>query len=134
MSRRSGRRLLLDTHALLWWLAGDTHLSSAARKIIADESAVVFVSAASAWEIATKVRLGRLEDPHGISDSLPAHLAAQAFEALPISLEHGRRAGRLPGPHRDPFDRMLAAQAQAEDLALVSNEQVFDGYGINRIW
>jgi PIN domain nuclease of toxin-antitoxin system len=92
------------------------------------------VSAVSAWEIATKVRLGRLEDPHGIGDSLPEHVAAQAFEALPITLEHGRRAGRLPGPHRDPFDRMLVAQAQAEDLALVSNEEVFDGYGINRIW
>ena len=134
MSRHSGRRLLLDTHTLLWWLAGDKHLSSAARKIIADESAVVFVSAVSAWEIATKVRLGRLEDPHGIGESLPAHVAAQAFEALPISLEHGRRAGRLPGPHRDPFDRMLVAQAQAEDLALVSNEEVFDAYRINRIW
>src|SRR6266852_859579 len=97
-----GRRLLLDTHTLLWWLTGDPHLSPAARRVIAQASALAFVSAASAWEIATKVRLGRLDDPQGVTDSLGAHLRAQGFRELPITLEHGRRAGKLPGPPKDP--------------------------------
>jgi PIN domain nuclease of toxin-antitoxin system len=125
---------LLDTHTFLWWLIGDTRLSAAARAAIADESALVYVSAATAWEIATKVRLGKLHDPHGVTDSLATHLALQGFLELPITLEHGRLAGRLPGPHRDPFDRMLIAQAQAEGLALISNERPFDAYGVVRIW
>lgn len=129
-----GRRLLLDTHALLWWLTGDSHLSPAARRVIGEASALAFVSAASAWEIATKVRLGRLEDPQGVTDSLAAHLRAQGFRELPITLEHGRRAGKLPGPHKDPFDRMLIAQAQAEGLAIVSNDAAFDPYGVERVW
>ncbi|MBI2074162.1 MAG: type II toxin-antitoxin system VapC family toxin [Gemmatimonadetes bacterium] len=129
-----GRRLLLDTHALLWWLSGDTRLSRAARRAIADESATVFVSAASAWEVATKARLGKLSDPLGLADALGTHLAAQGFQELPITLEHGRRAGKLPGPHKDLFDRMLIAQAQTDGLAVVSNETVFDGYGVQRVW
>ncbi len=129
-----GRRLLLDTHALLWWLAGDEQLSDRASQAVADQEALVFVSAASAWEIATKVRLGRLADPHGVTESLAAHLAAQGFRELPITLEHARVAGKLPGPHRDPFDRMLIAQAQLERLAIVSNEAPFDGYGVERVW
>ena len=129
-----GRRLLLDTHALMWWLTGDPHLSTAARGAIGQASAVAFVSAASAWEIATKVRLGRLNDPKGVTDSLGAHLRAQGFRELPITLEHGRRAGKLPGAHKDPFDRMLIAQAQSEGLTIVSNERAFDPYGIERIW
>jgi PIN domain nuclease of toxin-antitoxin system len=129
-----GRRLLLDTHTLLWWLTGDPHLSPAARRAIAQASALAFVSAASAWEIATKVRLGRLDDPHGVTDSLGAHVRAQGFRELPITLEHGRRAGKLPGPHKDPFDRMLIAQAQSEGLAIVSNDAAFDQYGVERLW
>lgn len=129
-----GRRLLLDTHTLLWWLVGNAQLSARARAVIAEPFAVVFVSAASGWEIATKVRLGKLPDPHGVTDSLAAHVTAQGFRELPISLEHGRRAGRLPGPHKDPFDRMLIAQAQAEGLALVSNEARFDAYEVERVW
>lgn len=129
-----GRPLLLDTHALLWWIAGDAHLSRAARRAIADESATVFVSAASAWEVATKVRLGKLSDPFGVSDALGAHVAAQGFHELPITLQHGRRAGNLPGPHKDPFDRMLIAQALGDGLTVVSNETIFDAYGIQRVW
>lgn len=129
-----GRPLLLDTHALLWWIAGDQRLSRAARQAIADESATVFVSAASAWEVATKVRLGKLSDPRGLADALASHVAAQGFRELPITLEQGRRAGRLPGLHKDPFDRMLIAQAQTDGLAVVSNETVFDAYGVQRIW
>ncbi len=130
----AGQRLLLDTHALLWWLIGDPRLSVAARVAISDAAALVYVSAASAWEIATKIRLGKLDDPHGVTDSLATHLAIQGFLELPITVEHGRRAGRLPGPHKDPFDRMLIAQAQAEGLALISNETPFDSYGVVRIW
>jgi PIN domain nuclease of toxin-antitoxin system len=130
----SGRPLLLDTHALLWWLAGDARLSAPARAAIRDSAATVWVSAASAWEIATKVRLGKLADPHGVSDTLSAHIAAQGFRELPITLEHGRRAGKLPGPHKDPFDRMLIAQAQAEGLAIVSVETTFEAYGVERAW
>lgn len=130
----AAQRLLLDTHALLWWLTGDRQLSPAARAAIADPAAAVLVSAASAWEIATKIRLGKLSDPRGVLDSLAAHLGAQGFADLPITVEHARRAGRLPGPHRDPFDRMLIAQAQTEGLALVSNERPFDAYGVVRIW
>ena len=109
-------------------------MSARASRAIADEGALVFVSAASAWEIATKVRLGRLADPHGVTDSLAAHFTAQGFRELPITVEHGRLAGKLPGPHRDPFDRMLVAQAQLERLAIVSNEAPFDGYGVERVW
>lgn len=129
-----GRRLLLDTHALVWWLSGDSRLSRAARQAVADDLAEVFVSAASAWELATKVRLGKLSDPHGVADALSSHLADQGFRALPITLEHGRGAGKLPGPHKDPFDRMLITQAQREGLAVVSNDTVFDAYGVHRVW
>lgn len=129
-----GRRLLLDTHTLLWWLIGDAQLSATARRAVAQPSAVAFVSAASAWEIARKVRLGRLPDPEGVTDSLGAHIRAQGFRELPITVEHGRRAGKLPGSHKDPFDRMLIAQAQSEGLAIVSNDAAFDPYGVERIW
>jgi PIN domain nuclease of toxin-antitoxin system len=126
-------RLLLDTHALLWWLAGDDRLTRAARSGIQNAHNTVLVSAASAWEIATKHRLGKL-DASAIADGLGPVLASQSFEPLDITLEHAERAGALAGEHRDPFDRMLIAQAQAERLTLVSNELAFDGYGIARIW
>ncbi len=127
-------RLLLDTHALLWWLAEDSSLPASARRAIANKNNTVVVSAASAWEIATKVRLGRLEAAADLTSDLPGYLAQERFEGLPVSIEHGIRAGSLPGSHKDPFDRMLIAQAQAESLTIVSNEAVFDGYGVRRIW
>jgi len=99
-----------------------------------DEANVVLVSAASAWEIATKVRLGRLPGAVDVVAELPAMLIEQRFESLPMSVAHALRAGSLPGPHRDPFDRRLIAQAQAEDVPLISNETVFDAYGMRRIW
>ena len=126
-------RLLLDTHALLWWLAGSARLSAPAREAIAGGEEV-WVSAASAWEIATKLRLGRLPGAEALEAGLGAHLAAQGFAALPITLADGEAAGRLPGPHQDPFDRMLIAQALARDLALVSLEAPFDAYGVRRVW
>lgn len=127
-------RLLLDTHAFLWWLAGDEALSIAARTAIADENNDVFVSAASAWEISTKHRLGKLPGVAAIVAALDATIADQSFIALPISILHGQTGGALPGPHRDPFDRMLIAQALVDRLVLVSNEQIFDAYGVARLW
>jgi PIN domain nuclease of toxin-antitoxin system len=127
-------RLLLDTHALLWWLAGDEQLSPSARTAIADQDNDVFVSAASAWEIATKHRIGKLPAVAVIVADLDRVLLDQSFIGLPISIRHGQAGGALPGPHRDPFDRMLIAQAMLEELPLVSNEVVFDAYGVRRLW
>jgi PIN domain nuclease of toxin-antitoxin system len=126
--------LLLDTHTLLWWLAGDARLSRKARVAIADEENAIHVSAASAWEVSTKHRLGRLREVGPLVTAFAREVAAQGFIALDITLEHEQRAGNLGGAHRDPFDRMLVAQAQAEKLTLVSNEKVFDDYGIDRLW
>jgi PIN domain nuclease of toxin-antitoxin system len=127
-------RVLLDTHTLLWWLDGDRRLSRRARNVIAADDNAVLVSAASAWEISTKVRLGKLPGAIEVTAELPAVLRQQTFEPLPITIVHALRAGNLPGSHRDPFDRMLIAQAQDEDLALVSNDRVFDVYGVRRVW
>jgi len=127
-------RLLLDTHALLWWLDGDRRLSSRVRSLIGDESTVVFVSAASAWEVSTKVRIGKLPGAVEVAERFMEVIGRQDFEAISITVEHARLAGLLPGEHRDPFDRMLIAQAQIEGIALVSNEQLFDGFGVRRIW
>lgn len=127
-------KLLLDTHALLWWLAGDAqNLSKRARDAIENADNSVFVSAASAWEISIKQRLGKL-DAGVLSGQMAQIIARQTFIALDISMEHAERAGALSGAHRDPFDRMLIAQAQAENLTLVSNETAFEGYGVGRIW
>lgn len=126
-------RLLLDTHALLWWLAGDERLPVRARVTI-DASPEVYVSAASAWEIATKVRIGKLPDAISLAHDFSRHLAGQGFRGLDVTVEHGQRAGLLPDPHKDPFDRMLIAQALAENLVLVSNEEAFDQCGVLRLW
>ena len=126
-------RLLLDTHALLWWATLHPNLSPRARSAIGDVASEVYVSAASAWEIATKVRLGRLEWPEE-AGTVNSYAVGQGFRGLAVSLEHAERAGRLRMAHRDPFDRMLIAQAQAEDLLLVSNEAIFDSTGVLRHW
>lgn len=104
------------------------------RDTIADQNNAIFVSAASAWEIATKHRIGKLPGASEIVADLDAVLSGQGFKELSITVKHGRTAGNLPGPHRDPFDRMLIAQAMIEDMVLVSNEQLFDGYGVQRLW
>ena len=127
-------QLLLDTHALLWWWSGDSSLSSAARAAITDADATVYVSAASAWEIATKVRLGRLR-AHG--DVVPrfGELAAAAdLRHLAVTHRHGLRAGSYPTEHRDPFDRLLAAQAELESLTLVTNDAVFGEFPVGALW
>lgn len=127
-------RLLLDTHALLWWLDGDRRLPKRARSLISDEANVIFVSAASAWEISTKARLGKLPGAVDVAADLAGIITGQAFTPLDITILHAQRAGRLPGDHRDPFDRMLAAQAQIEDLPIVSNDAAFTGFSVERVW
>ena len=127
-------RALLDTHAFLWWIADSGRLSGTARGVIADESNDIEVSAASAWEIATKFRLGKLPGGEAVAADIAGRIAAQGFKELAIGVADAERAGRLPGPHRDPFDRMLIAQALARDLAVVSIDAVFDRYGVNRLW
>ena len=127
-------RLLLDTHTLLWWLSENPSLPASARKLIAKKTDDVLVSAVSAWEIATKVRLGKLPIAIDLAHDFSAYLERERFVTLAVSIEHGIRAGLLPGPHKDPFDRMLIAQALAENLAIVSNDVVFDGYAVKRVW
>lgn len=127
-------RSLLDTHAFLWWLAGDERLSGAARKAMSEALDTIFVSAASIWEIATKHRLGKLPGASAIVADLPGVIESQGFVGLPITIRHGQAAGALPGPNHDPFDRMLIAQAILDDLILVSNERAFDAYGVRRLW
>ena len=127
-------RLLLDTHAFLWWLAGSRQLSADARAAIEDDANDVLVSAATAWEIATKHCLGKLPQVGLVARDVSGAVANEGFEELAITVNDAQRAGQLPGPHRDPFDRMLIAQAVVHGLALVSIEAVFDSYGVNRLW
>jgi PIN domain nuclease of toxin-antitoxin system len=126
--------LLLDTHALIWWLAGDARLAALARDTIDGQRPQVFVSAASAWEIATKVRLGKLPGAAYIAGDLGRFISDEGFQPLAVTVAHGQRAGALPGPVKDPFDRMLIAQAMLDGLQLVSIEQAFDAYGVVRLW
>jgi PIN domain nuclease of toxin-antitoxin system len=127
-------RALLDTHALLWWLSDDPSLTRAARRIIAETRNTVLVSAASAWEIATKFHLGKLPTAANLVADFSGQIEREGFQLLAISADHAVRAGLLPGPHRDPFDRMLIAQSQAENVPIVSNESAFEAYGIRRLW
>lgn len=127
-------RVLLDTHALLWADAEPERLSAKARALLESFSTEVLVSAASAWEIATKVRIGNLPGAAAFSADMPKRIEMLGFQPLAVTLEHAVRAGQLPGTHKDPIDRMLIAQAQAENLTLVSNEKAFDTYGIRRVW
>lgn len=126
--------MLLDTHALIWWLAGDEALSRRARDAIADEANEIVVSAASAMEIATKFRIGKLPGAALLAQNFEEIIAEQGFGELPISVRHARRAGDMNIAHKDPFDRLLIAQAQVEDRVLVSNEALFDEFAIKRLW
>jgi PIN domain nuclease of toxin-antitoxin system len=119
--------LLLDTHVLLWWLADDPRLGRATRDLVADPDHLVVVSAATAWEIAIKKALGRLEAP----DELAVVLEENDFDPLPISVHHALAAGALPRHHDDPFDRMLVAQARLESLHLVTADARLGAYGVS---
>lgn len=127
-------RYLIDTHVLLWWLDGDRRLARKPRALIGSEDNDILVSAASVWEITTKARIGKLPGALEVADDVPACVASQGFSPLPISFAHAQLAGNLPGPHRDPFDRMLIAQAQIERVAILSIDPAFDGYAVKRIW
>jgi PIN domain nuclease of toxin-antitoxin system len=124
-------RLLLDTHALLWWLIDDPQLSAAARGAIADLENNVFVSACTGYEIAFKQRLGRLPI---FPESLLDRVRRERIGTLPISLEHAVAAASLPGPHRDPWDRIMMAQAVAEECHMVTIDRVFSDYGVPVLW
>ncbi|MDB5403827.1 MAG: twitching motility protein PilT [Rhodopila sp.] len=113
---------------------GEMALSTPARAAIENTDNNVFVSAASAWEIATKFRLGKLPGAAAAAADLAHVVAGQGFLHLPICFARGQAAGTLDGPHRDPFDRMLMAQAMLDNMVLVSNEQRFDAYGVRRLW
>jgi PIN domain nuclease of toxin-antitoxin system len=127
-------RLLLDTHALVWWLAASPQLPPAMGQLIADPDNVVLVSAATAWEIATKFRLGKLPSMATVVTHIEHHVRAEGFQPLAVTMRHAQRAGSLPGPHKDPFDPMLIAQALEEACTLISNEAVFDRYAVSRSW
>lgn len=129
-----GLRLLLDTHALIWWLAGDEALSRRAREAIGDEANSVAVSAASAMEVATKFRIGKLPDAALLAQEFEAIVAGQGFAELAITVHHARLAGEMNVAHKDPFDRLLIAQSQTEDMVLVSNEALFDDFAVQRLW
>ena len=127
-------RLLLDTHAFLWWLDGDLKLTAVGRSAIAADPALVAVSAATAWEITTKARIGKLPQALDVAADVAGCIRREGFQPLAVTVEHGQRAGALPGPLRDPFDRMLIAQAMQDNLHLVSIERAFDAYGVLRLW
>ena len=127
-------KVLLDTHALLWWLFDDPRLSATTRSAIAESKNEVVVSSASAWEIATKHRIGKLPEAVEAVNNLPQLLRQARFQELAITVNHAPTAGSLPGPHRDPFDRMLIAQGRAEELPILTNDPVFAAYGAQVIW
>lgn len=125
---------MLDTHTLLWWLFDDPKLSSAARQVIANPEHRIWVSAASAWEIATKARLGKLPEAGDVPIRLDDYLRKARFSELSITIHHSLRAGALPGPHRDPFDRMLMAQSLATGYPIITIDPVFAEYGVSVLW
>ncbi|AGA90080.1 hypothetical protein Thimo_1283 [Thioflavicoccus mobilis 8321] len=127
-------RVLLDTHAFLWWVTDDPRLSADARATIGDEANGILVSAASAWEIATKHRLGKLGSAAGAVARFGELVAADGFEHLAVSYLHALKAGSYPAVHRDPFDRMLAAQSELERAPLITRDPTFEEFGTRTLW
>ena len=121
--------LLLDTHAFIWWIDAGRPLASEAQEAIADPGAIVAVSAASAWEIAIKRATGKLDAPAGLADEITVH----GFVPLPITVQHTEAAGDLPLHHRDPFDRLIIAQARAEGLRVVTRDPAFTAYDVRTL-
>lgn len=126
-------KLLLDTHALLWFATGDRRLGAAAREAMERDDAVLWISAASVWEMAIKAGLGRLQLPSTVEDYISEKIA-EGYEVLPITWSHAAAVEPLPWHHRDPFDRVLVAQALAERCSLVTRDRVFRKYGVEVIW
>lgn len=127
-------KLLLDTHTLLWFISGNSNLSPASRKLIEGTENEKFVSAASIWETAIKVSIGKMSLIAPFDDIFPRQLEINGFDLLPVKIEHSSIVATLPFHHRDPFDRIIAAQAIAESMFIVSLDEIFDHYGINRKW
>jgi len=127
-------KVLIDTHVILWAGLSPAQLSKRARTILADRSNEVLLSAASAWEIATKVRLGKLPGAERLEHEFISSVEEAGYTLLSITAAHALRAGRLAGDHRDPFDRMIAAQALAEDIPILSIDTKLDSFGIRRTW
>lgn len=126
--------LLLDTHTFLWFTAGDSSLSQSARAAIEDENNNLYLSVASIWEIAIKVSIEKLELSEPFEDLIPQQLAENEVELLDISVDHAALITTMPFHHRDPFDRLIAAQAKVEQLTPVSVDAIFDAYGVDRLW
>jgi len=126
-------QVLLDTHALVWWLEAKENLSRKATETIEDSETVVFVSAASGWELAIKMQIGKFKSAELVR-VLEREIEKEGFIELPISMEHALLAGSFDSRHKDPFDRLLIAQAQVEEIAIVSNDKVFDGFSVRRLW
>ena len=127
-------RYLLDTHALLWFVSGDPAMSERARALVASEKHTILASAASAWEIATKHRLGKLPGAQLLATNFVNAVTGLGFELLPITAEAAQLAGGWAVAHRDPFDRMLAAQSRLEPAALVTNDPGFKVFGVQTAW
>lgn len=127
-------KLLLDTHIFLWWVSDDPQLSTKARVLIGDGHNTLYWSAASSWEVSIKYALGRMPLPEAPEQFLPLEIEKNRIESLPIIDAHAFQAGKLPPHHRDPFDRMLVAQAQVESIALLSNNRQLNHYDVEIHW
>ena len=127
-------RALLDTHTFLWWITDDDRLSSHAREFIADGDNILFLSAASGWEIAIKARLGRLQLPDNMERFIMEQLSRNGIRGLPIKFSHALHVYNLPMVHRDPFDRILVAQGQIENLPIVTTDPQIEKYAVEVIW
>jgi PIN domain nuclease of toxin-antitoxin system len=127
-------RVLLDTHAFIWWVTNDSQLSDAARAYIADPDNDVFLSTASAWEIVIKVNIGKLILPEPPESYIPSRLASNQLESLPIQMNHVLQVSALPNHHRDPFDRILIAQSQVEQMPILTADNLIAQYSVNVIW
>jgi PIN domain nuclease of toxin-antitoxin system len=127
-------KFLLDTHVFLWWITDDSRLSPKARELISNGQNELFFSAASAWEIAIKAQIGRLQLSNKPDVLIPDQLLKNSIEALPIHLRHALHVFDLPSHHRDPFDRMIIAQAKLEDLPIISSDKVFSQYSVEVVW
>lgn len=126
--------ILLDTHTFLWWITNDHQLSEAARQLISDSMHDIYWSASSSWEIAIKYNLGRLPLPERPEVFIPQELKKNRIDSIPVKDIHAFYAGALPRYHKDPFDRMLIAQAQTESLVLLSNDSIFSQYDVQVTW
>lgn len=127
-------RYLLDTHTLLWFLQDAPQLPGAVADRVEASDAECLVSLASVWEMGIKISLGRLRVPYSLDPDLPRILRDNGMEQLPLRFDHMQRVAELPFHHRDPFDRLLAAQALLDDLVLLGRDEAFDAYGVRRIW